>query len=112
NLATDYNDQPPLVMVTLIPVEHLYTQWKTDFEGDVMSALASLAGERLFFDGDNSSGVTGDLQQATATATYMEGYFGMGSSIGSHAVTKSGISRGIGYAVEDGTDRMLLETDL
>jgi hypothetical protein len=42
----------------------------------------------------------------------MEGYFGMGTSIGSHAVTKSDMSRGVGYAVEDGTDRMLLETEL
>jgi hypothetical protein len=77
-----------------------------------MASVASLVGERLFFAGDNSSGVTGDLHAATATTTYMEGYFGMGSSIGSHAVTKSGMSSGVGYAVEDGTDRMLLETDL
>jgi ATP-dependent Zn protease len=112
DIATIEKGQSYLGMVTRIPVEDLYTQWRSDFEGDVMSALASLVGERMFFDGDNSSGVTGDLQNATTTTTYMEGYFGMGSHIGSHAVTKSGISRGSGYAVEDGTDRMLLETDL
>jgi cell division protease FtsH len=112
DIVTIEKGQSYLGVVTRIPVEDLYTQWRSDYEGDVMSALASLVGERMFFDGDNSSGVTGDLQNATTTTTYMEGYFGMGSHIGSHAVTKSGISRGSGYAVEDGTDRMLLETDL
>ena len=28
-----------------------------------MVCLASLAGERMFFDGDNSSGVSGDLSR-------------------------------------------------
>jgi cell division protease FtsH len=112
DIATIEKGQSYLGMVTKIPVEDLYTQWRSDFEGDVMSALASLAGERMFFDGDNSSGVTADLRNATRTTTFMEGYFGMGSGIGSHAVTKSGMSGGQGYAVEDGTDRMLLESDL
>jgi ATP-dependent Zn protease len=114
DIATIEKSQTYLGVVTRIPIEDLYTAWRTDVEGDVMSSLASLAGERYFFDGDNSSGVTGDLQSATRTTTLMEGYFGMGSSIASHAVTKADMEGGggIGYAVVDGTDRMLMETDL
>jgi ATP-dependent Zn protease len=44
-----------------------------------------LAGERLFFEGDNSSGVSGDLESATTIASLMEGHWGMGSTISSHA---------------------------
>ena len=46
-------------------------------------SLASLAGERLFFGGDNSSGVSGDLESATTVATLMEGYWGMGRTVAS-----------------------------
>ena len=35
-------------------------------EIDVMGSLASLVGERMFFEGDSSSGVSGDLESATA----------------------------------------------
>jgi hypothetical protein len=41
----------------------------------------------MFFDGDNSSGVSGDLESATFLATYMEGYWGMGATVTSHGVT-------------------------
>ena len=41
-------------------------------------SLASLAGERMFFEGDNSSGVSGDLESATSTATNMEARLGHG----------------------------------
>jgi len=52
-------------------------------------------GERMFFDGDNSSGVSGDLESATQIATLMEGYWGMGSTVASHGVTqKVGIGGG------------------
>jgi cell division protease FtsH len=51
-------------------------------------ALASLAGERLFFDADSSSGVSGDLMSATTVAAFMEGYWGMGATITSHAVSR------------------------
>ena len=53
-----------------------------------MVSLASLAGERMFFEGDNSSGLSGDLENATRIATYMEGYWGMGSTVASHGVTR------------------------
>ena len=111
-IATIEKSQAYLGVVTGIPIEDLYTEWRSDVEADVMTSLASLAGERYFFDGDNSSGVRGDLQNATRTTTLMEGYFGMGSSIASHAVTKAGVGSAGGGTMEDGTDRMLMETDL
>ncbi len=84
-----------LGMVASIPPEDQFTQWRTEYEADVMVSLASLAGERLFFAGDNSSGVSGDLESATQIATLMEGYWGMGSTVTSHGVTqKVGIGGG------------------
>jgi ATP-dependent Zn protease len=76
-----------LGMVSSIPPEDLFTRWRSDYEADVMVSLASLAGEKMFFSGDSSSGVSGDLESATQLAILMEGYWGMGSSIASHGVT-------------------------
>jgi ATP-dependent Zn protease len=61
--------------------EERFTQWKSEFETDIMVSLASLAGERMFFEGDNSSGVSGDLSSASTVAALMEGTYGMGSSL-------------------------------
>ena len=76
-----------LGMVSSIPPEDLFTRWRSDYESDVMVSLASLAGEKMFFGGDSSSGVSGDLESATQLATFMEGYWGMGQTISSHGVT-------------------------
>ncbi|MEM9133794.1 MAG: AAA family ATPase, partial [Actinomycetota bacterium] len=40
--------------VSQVDLEDRFTQWKSNFESDIIVSLASLAGERLFFDGDNS----------------------------------------------------------
>jgi cell division protease FtsH len=76
-----------LGMVSSIPPEDLFTRWRSDYEADVMVSLASLVGEKLFFGGDSSSGVSGDLESATQLAIFMEGYWGMGSTLASHGVT-------------------------
>src|SRR5207244_4474214 len=47
-----------LGMVASIPPEDQFTRWRSEFEADIMVSLASLAGERIFFEGDNSSGVS------------------------------------------------------
>jgi cell division protease FtsH len=95
DIATIEKGGTYLGMVASIPPEDQFTRWRTEYEADVMVALASLAGERLFFDGDNSSGVSGDLESATQIATLMEGYWGMGSTVTSHGVTqKVGIGGG------------------
>ncbi|MBO0893190.1 MAG: AAA family ATPase [Acidimicrobiales bacterium] len=76
-----------LGMVAAIPPEDQFTHWRSDYESDIIVSLASLVGERMFFEGDSSSGVSGDLEAATRVATYMEGFWGMGDSFASHGVT-------------------------
>jgi cell division protease FtsH len=99
--------------VSYIPMEDLFVEWRSDREIDVMGSLASLAGERMFYEGDNSAGVTGDMRSATAIATLMEGYNAMGDTIASHGVTKYGMTRRAAMgSAEDGTDRNFLETEL
>src|SRR2546430_17562771 len=61
-----------LGMVASIPLEEQFTSWRSEYESDIMVALASLAGEKMFFDGDNSSGVSGDLQSATAVSMFID----------------------------------------
>jgi cell division protease FtsH len=87
DIATIEKGSTYLGMVASIKPEDQFTQWRSEFESDIMVSLASLAGERMFFDGDNSSGVSGDLESATAIASYMEGFFGMGSTVSSYAAS-------------------------
>lgn len=100
--------------VAPVPLEDQFFDWRSDREADVMTSLASLAGERLFFEGDNSSGVGGDLANATRLSFLMEAFHGMGDTVASHAVTMAHISRPLtqGGIIEDGADRSFLETDL
>lgn len=70
-----------LGLVSSVPDEELYTRWQSDYRSDIAVALASLAGERLFFDGDSTSGVAGDLDQATRLASNMIARWGMGDRI-------------------------------
>ena len=77
--------------VSSIPPEDQFVQWKTEREIDVITFLASLAGERLFFDGDHSTGVGGDMRGATALTTQMLAYFAMGETIASRSVTLAGL---------------------
>jgi ATP-dependent Zn protease len=89
-----------LGFVSSVRLDDTFTRWRSDFEAEIMVCLASLAGEKLFFEGDNSSGVSGDLETATAIASYMEGYWGMGRTIAS-----LGIAREIGTGPSGGRDR-------
>lgn len=85
DLATIEKGSDYLGMVASIPPDDQFTRWRTEYEADILVSVASLAGERLFFEGDNSSGVSGDLESATTIASFMEGHWGMGSTISSHA---------------------------
>ena len=78
DLATIEKGSTYLGMVSSIKPEDRFTSWRSEYEADVMVSLASLAGERMFFAGDSSSGVSGDLESATTIAQLMEGYWGMG----------------------------------
>ena len=85
DLATIEKGSDYLGMVASIPPDDQFTRWKSEYQSDILVSLASLAGERMFFEGDNSSGVSGDLESATTIASMMEGHWGMGSTISSHA---------------------------
>jgi ATP-dependent Zn protease len=115
DIATIEKGGTYLGLVASIPPEDQFTRWRTEYEADIMVSLASLAGERMFFDGDNSSGVAGDLESATQLATLMEGYWGMGKTLAVHGVTqKVGIVGG-GKPGDDGkkrSDRDLLASSL
>jgi SpoVK/Ycf46/Vps4 family AAA+-type ATPase len=87
DLATIEKGAGYLGMVRNVRAEDLYTAWRTDYEASIMTSVASLAGERLFFFADNSSGVSADLENATFIATMMEGFWGMGRTVASHAIT-------------------------
>jgi cell division protease FtsH len=84
-------------MVVPIPPEDQFIQWRSDYEADILTSLASLAGERMFFGNDSTSGVSGDLESATSVASYMEGYWGMGSTVTSYSTAQrlvGGVGRG------------------
>ena len=85
DLATIEKGSDYLGMVASIPPDDQFTRWRTEYESDILVSLASLAGERMFFNGDNSSGVSGDLESATTVAALMEGQWGMGSTVSSYA---------------------------
>jgi len=85
DLATIEKGSNYLGMVASIPPDDQFTRWRSEYEADILVSLASLAGERIFFQGDNSSGVSGDLESATTIASFMEGHWGMGSTVSSHA---------------------------
>ena len=42
----------------------------------------------MFFETDSSSGVSGDLDSATAVASFMEGFWGMGTTVSSYSTAK------------------------
>ncbi|MFG1922559.1 AAA family ATPase [Cryptosporangium sp. NPDC048952] len=88
DIATIEKGSGYLGMVASIPPEDQFTTWRSHYESDIYVSLASLAGERMFFDGDSSSGVSGDLESATAVATNMEGVWGMGSTVSSYAYSR------------------------
>ncbi|MCF7552095.1 AAA family ATPase [Pseudonocardia sp. WMMC193] len=85
DLATIEKGSDYLGMVASIPPEDQFTRWRSEYEADILVSLASLAGERMFFDGDSSSGVSGDLESATTVASFMEGMWGMGSTVSSYS---------------------------
>jgi len=64
--------------VASIKLEDSMFMWKSEIEVQVMVSLASLVGERMFFDGDNTVGVGGDLQ----SATYLAARYISGAAIG------------------------------
>jgi cell division protease FtsH len=75
-----------------------FVNWRSMYEIDILVSLASLAGERMFFEGDSTSGVSGDLRSATYFATVMESALGMGDTIAAQSVIQELAGGGGGYA--------------
>ena len=94
-------------LVSYIPPEDQMFEWRSEREIDVMGSLASLVGERMFFDDDNSSGVGSDLNNATRIVMMNLGLAGMGDTIASHMVTLAAF-RGA-QAIETGADRNMFD---
>lgn len=92
-----------LGMVASLDIEDRVTQWQTELEIDVKVSIASLAVERMFFDGDSSSGVSSDLRAATNLTALMEGVFGMGSGLTSLA----GLPDHVITQIPDPTDKVV-----
>jgi ATP-dependent Zn protease len=82
--------------VAPVPLEEQMFKWRTDVEIDVMTFLASLAGERMFYDGDNTSGVGGDMRQATGLVTQHMLSAAMGDTLRSFGAF-SNITMGVPY---------------
>ncbi|HEX2384586.1 MAG TPA: AAA family ATPase [Acidimicrobiales bacterium] len=96
--------------VAPVPLEDQFSSWRSELELEVMTFLASLAGERLFFEGDNSAGVAGDLRASTLIVMEMFGFRGMGNNTASMGASLGYIGRRPSVIVEDGVDRQFLET--
>ncbi len=88
DIATIEKGSDYLGMVASIPPEDQFTRWRSEYETDILVSLASLAGERMFFDHDSSSGVSGDLESATTVASFMEGFWGMGNTVSSYSTSR------------------------
>jgi len=88
DIATIEKGGTYLGMVASIRPEDQFTRWRSEYQTDILVSLASLAGERMFFESDSSSGVSGDLEQATTVASFMEGYWGMGTTVSSYSTAR------------------------
>ncbi len=72
--------------VAPVPNEDRKFRWRAEMENDIVTFLASLAGERLFFGDDNSVGVGGDMNAATWMVRRMLSRAAMGDTFTSHEV--------------------------
>jgi cell division protease FtsH len=81
-----------------------FVTWRSMYEVDILVSLASLAGEKMFFDGDSSAGVNGDLRTATYFSTLMESAYGMGDTIAAQGVIQELIGGAGGYATSTNKD--------
>ena len=82
--------------VSRVPIVERMFSWRSEAEHDIQVAIASLVGERMFFDGDNTNGVSSDLDTATRLALVMEARWGMGSTLASYDVLVQGSAGGPG----------------
>jgi cell division protease FtsH len=87
------------------PEEETYTNTKTELLNRIQISLASRACEEIFLN-IQMSGVTSDLENATAVAAAMLGYFGMGDSLFSYRAWGGASPDG---ALRDPVERLIAE---
>ena len=111
DIATIEKGGTYLGMVASIPPEDQFTRWRSEYQTDILVSLASLAGERMFFESDSSSGVSGDLEQATTVASFMEGYWGMGTTVSSYSTARRLEVGSLADRIEDNLTTLLSRTE-
>jgi ATP-dependent Zn protease len=94
--------------VNEIPLEERFVDWRSEVENDVMTFLASLVGERMFYEGDNTQGVGGDMGAATRLVTTSISRHAMGTTLSSREVTVGSIGP-VNFKIEDGADRLVMD---
>lgn len=86
--------------VSRVPIVERMFSWRSEVEHDIQVAIASLVGERMFFEGDNTNGVSSDLDTATRLALVMEARWGMGTTLASYDVLLEGGAGGPGAGTD------------
>ena len=70
-----------LGVVSSIPIEERFTQTRSELVANIKVSLASVWGEKTFFEGDLSTGPASDLRNATALAAAMYGQYAMSDNL-------------------------------
>ncbi|WP_131770886.1 AAA family ATPase [Candidatus Protofrankia californiensis] len=84
--------------VAPVPLEDRFVDWRSEVEIDVMTFLASIVGERMFFEGDHTQGVGGDLHAATELVARSIGRHAMGTMLTSRPALASGLGSNPAYS--------------
>ncbi|WP_250284453.1 MULTISPECIES: AAA family ATPase [unclassified Frankia] len=84
--------------VAPVPLEDRFVDWRSEVEIDVMTFLASIVGERMFFEGDHTQGVGGDLHAATELVARSIGRHAMGTTLTSRPALASGLGSNPAYS--------------
>ncbi|WP_322750611.1 MULTISPECIES: AAA family ATPase [unclassified Frankia] len=83
--------------VAPVPLEDRFVDWRSEVEIDVMTFLASIVGERMFFDGDHTQGVGADLHAATELVARSIGRHAMGSTLTSRPALAAALDASPAY---------------
>ncbi len=63
-----------------VEAQETFTMFRSRLAGEIRHSLGSIAAERVFY-GENASGVSADLENATSLAAQMVGLYGMGPEL-------------------------------
>lgn len=92
--------------------EDVYTRSRSELSALVAIAFGGQVAEEIFFDGDISTGPSGDLQYATTVAAQMVGAAGMGETLVSFAAVEGSALNSeniVGRVLGDSRGRQMVE---